>query len=150
MCVVPTKTTDSNGPHCTEKTQKMVCRAFVWFKTCMHLSSLGVRNMLQSSSHLCQTFFWLSNQKTSTFFKQLIQLAENGLLCFQHRLQHKSGEVSYVEFVILPDDDGEESGDENDQQLQGTSQESSTSSLEEDACRLLIFYQLDPTRYWMV
>ena len=57
-----------------------------------------------------------------------IQMAENGLLCFQHRLQHKSGEVSYVEFVILPDDDGEESDDENDQQLQGTSQESSTSS----------------------
>ena len=37
-----------------------------------------------------------------------IQMSKNGLLCFQHRLQHKSGEVSYVEFVILPDDEGGE------------------------------------------
>ena len=36
-----------------------------------------------------------------------IQISDNGLLCFQHRLQHKGGEVSYVEFVILPDDDNE-------------------------------------------
>ena len=41
-----------------------------------------------------------------------IQISDNGLLCFQHRLQHKGGEVSYVEFVILPDDDNEDSEDD--------------------------------------
>ena len=43
-----------------------------------------------------------------------IQMSNNGLLCFQHRLQHKSGDVSYVEFVILPDDDGNEEEEEED------------------------------------
>ena len=37
-----------------------------------------------------------------------IQMSSNGLLCFQHRLQHKSGDVSYVEFVILPDDNDDD------------------------------------------
>ena len=39
-----------------------------------------------------------------------IRVSDDGLLCFQHRLQHKGGEMSYVEFVILPE---ESLGDEN-------------------------------------
>jgi len=48
-----------------------------------------------------------------------IQMSNNGLLCFQHRLQHKSGDVSYVEFVILPDDDGNEEEEEEEEEEDG-------------------------------
>eukprot|EP00946_MAST-07B_sp_MAST-7B-sp1_P000762 g762.t1 len=50
-----------------------------------------------------------------------IQISDNGLLCFQHHLQHRGGESSYVEFVILPEEDldvasgsDEDNNDESD------------------------------------
>jgi hypothetical protein len=55
-----------------------------------------------------------------------IQMSDNGLLCFQHRLQHKGGEVSYVEFVILPDeeeDSDEDADDDEDERRQQQQQQ---------------------------
>ncbi len=47
-----------------------------------------------------------------------IHMHANGLLCFQHRLQHANGQSSFVEFVVLPEeadsDDEEEEEEDGD------------------------------------
>jgi cell cycle checkpoint protein len=61
-----------------------------------------------------------------------IQMSENGLLCFQHHLQHRGGESSYVEFVVLPEEDLDDaSGSDREAEEEGDGDDSDAGSGDE-------------------
>ena len=50
------------------------------------------------------------NDSTQTF----LRINGEGMLCLQHKLHHNQNELSFVEFIVLPEENDEKEGDEDE------------------------------------
>jgi hypothetical protein len=70
------------------------------------------------------------NDSTQTF----LRINGEGMLCLQHKLHHGQNELSFVEFIVLPEEDDRESEEEREEDVHNNTHDdgNSRNNIEED------------------